>query len=170
MDLTPVADVISLSVFVAFATVLLLASTQQYNLVWLVVIVVTILVAGTSDLLKDHLADPRPAGAANCGLFNDGGDASHENGMPSAHMAILAYVLLMIVLFLPPKSLKKPILLIIAGLWLAAMAWAQYYKLCHTPLQIVGGVGYGITFVIGTVFAGLVYIAVYAATCTRCVT
>ena len=168
MDLTPVADVISLSVFVAFAAVLVFASTQKFNLLWCTVIVVTILLAGTSELLKDYLADPRPAGAANCGLFNGGGDASHENGMPSTHMAILTYLLVILVLFLPDKSFKKSILWIIAGLWLAAMAWARYYyKNCHTPLQLLGGVGYGITFYIGTIFAGIIYIIVYAMTCGK---
>ena len=168
MDLTPVADVISLSIFLAFAAVLIFASTQKYNLLWCLVIVMTILLAGTSELLKDYLADPKPAGAVNCGLFNGGGDASHENGMPSTHMAILAYLLLMLVMFLPNKQYKPVILWSIAGLWLAAMAWARYYKQCHTPLQILGGVGYGVIFYIGTIFAISLYVIGYMLTCTRC--
>ena len=165
MDLTPVADVISLSVFLAFAAVLVVATTQKFNLLWCVVIGITILLAATSERLKDSLADPRPAGAANCGLFNGGGDASHENGMPSTHMAILAYLLLILVMFLPNKQYKPAILWIIAGLWLAAMAWARSYKQCHTPLQILGGVGYGVMFYIGTVFAGSLYVIIYMMTC-----
>jgi membrane-associated phospholipid phosphatase len=169
MDLTPVADVISLSVFVAFALVAVFGVLNPYMKTGFVILIgIAILILVSIGYIKDLIADPRPEGASNCGLFNEADHTS--NGMPSAHMAVLTFLLAVLLVFFPNKKFNKTILWVVAGLWLAAMAWARSYKQCHTLLQLVGGVGYGFTFVLGTVFALLVYIAVYATTCTRCVT
>jgi hypothetical protein len=167
MDLTPVADVLSLSVFLAFALVAVFGVLNPYMKTGFVVLIgIGILILVSVGYIKDLIADPRPEGASNCGLFNEA--EQDPNGMPSAHMAVLTFLLAALVLYFPYKKLNKTILLIMAGLWLVAMGWARSYKHCHTLLQLLGGVGYGFTFVLGTVFALLVYIAVYAATCTRC--
>ena len=167
MDLTPVADVISLSVFLAFA---LVAGFGVFNPVmktgFVVLLGIAILIAVSVGYVKDSIADPRPAGASRCGALNE--EMPDSNGMPSGHMAVLTFLLVCLVQFFPDKKIKKSVLWLIAGVWLAAMGWARYYKKCHTPLQLLGGVGYGITFVGGTLFALIVYIGIDATTCTRC--
>lgn len=169
MDLTPVADVLSLSVFLAFALVALFGVFHPFmNIPFFILIGIAILILVSVGYVKDLIADPRPEGASNCGLFNE--ESHDSNGMPSAHMATLTFLLVVLVMFFPDKKLNKTILWVLAGLWLVAMGWARSYKHCHTLLQLLGGVGYGFTFVLGTLVALLVYIAVYAATCTRCVT
>jgi len=167
MDLTPVADVLSLSVFLAFALVAVFGVMNPYMKTGFIILIgIAILILVSVGYGKNLIVDPRPQGASNCGLFNE--EHHDSNGMPSAHMAVLTFLLVVLVLFFPDKKFNKTILLLFAGLWLVAMGWAQSYKHCHTLLQLLGGVGYGFTFVLGTVFALLVYIAVYATTCTRC--
>jgi len=169
MDLTPIADVISLSVFLAFALLGVFGVLNPIMKTGVVVLIgIAVLVVVSVEYVKDYIGDPRPAGASRCGMLNE--ETLDSNGMPSGHMAVLAFLLVCQVQFFPDKKFKKSVLWLIAGLWLAAMGWARYYKKCHTPLQLLGGVGYGITFIGGTLFALIVYIWIYAMTCTRCVT
>ena len=138
MDLSKLADGISLSIFVPFLyftwEIIAVPSTRKGNIYLLLM---TVVVALTAGLLKKVIPSPRPEGAKGCGLYNE--ETGKENGMPSVHMAVVMFFLMILWI----RYHKSNIFWILASIWLGLMAWARWYKECHTPLQILGGVGYG---------------------------
>lgn len=82
----------------------------------------------------------RPGGAAGCDIFCIGSAVGGSPGFPSGHMAVVSVVVATLWL-----ECEDPRVLYIGGLWLAAMAWARWFKRCHTWLQIAGGVAVGIS-------------------------
>ena len=110
-----------------------------YGLLVIAVIAVAGFVEGAKRLLgvtSNWLQ--RPAGASACDIFCIGPGVSGAPGFPSGHMAVVAVVVAALWL-----QFKEPHILYIGGLWLAAMAWARWFKRCHTWLQIAGGVAVG---------------------------
>ena len=136
MDLILLADGISLSVFFVVLISLIgnvigagtLLEKFQYCSV---ILGSSVFIVITTALLKSIIPSKRPACAKNCDVFNMGGDASFENGMPSGHMTMATFL----VVFLYPYP--------VSALWLLGVAWGRYYKMCHTIPQIIGGFLYG---------------------------
>jgi len=110
----------------------------------LITVLGTLFIVLTVPLLKNVIPSKRPACAKNCNILNQGGDASDENGMPSGHMSMAAF--LVTLLFFNSGLFVRSI----SVLWLLAVGWSRYYKSCHTVAQIVGGLIYG--SVIGRLF------------------
>ena len=104
------------------------------------VIMVAGFVEGTKRLLGS--VTPwlqRPAGATACDIFCIGPGVGGNPGFPSGHMSVVSIVVATLWI-----RFKKPYILYIGGLWIAAMAWARWFKKCHTWVQIAAGVAVGI--------------------------
>lgn len=91
--------------------------------------------------LKALIAGPtwtlRPASATDCDLFCTDGRVGGAPGFPSGHMTIT-------VLTVGLLWRDNPDVLWWGIPWIAAMAWARWQKGCHTPLQIVAGMVWGL--------------------------
>ena len=81
----------------------------------------------------------RPSSATACDIFCIGPGMSRKPGFPSGHMAVVAACVAALWL-----RWEDPRVFYLGIPWLLAMAWARWFKRCHTWLQIVGGVAFGI--------------------------
>jgi membrane-associated phospholipid phosphatase len=151
MDL--LADAISLSVLapVLYFSWKIVVPGKYSRFSSVFFLLMTFFVAFTTNLLKKIIPSPRPEGAKRCGLYNEE-TGKDENGMPSGHMAITMFF----IMALSISYYKNKAFWIFGSLWLGSMAWARWYKECHTPLQILGGVGYG--FALGYASVPLMYL------------
>ena len=80
----------------------------------------------------------RPRGAVGCDAFCVGGQVGGQPGFPSGHMMNVA-------LFVGAMWTRSPYVRWVGVPWLAAMAWARWFKRCHNWQQIVGGGVLGLT-------------------------
>jgi membrane-associated phospholipid phosphatase len=106
---------------------------------YIIVSVVLFAVIVGSKILKQLIKNPRPVAAMNCGVFNSGGSAKDEFGMPSGHMAVTSFMIFSTLLI----STKNPVIWSLGIAWLASVGWARYAKHCHSLAQIIGGTVYG---------------------------
>ena len=103
-----------------------------------------LLVATSTGVIKNFLtphmkAHPwlkRPDGARNCNLLNEGGACGNACGFPSGHMSLTSFLL-------TPYWLNEKITTPVFVGFLAAVAWARWFKGCHNIPQILGGTFYG---------------------------
>lgn len=117
------------------------AKTGDAFYAWLAatVIAVATIVEGAKRLLgATSTWLRRPTGASACDIFCIGPGVGGDPGFPSGHMAVVATVVAALWL-----HFEDPRILYIGGLWILAMAWARWFKQCHTWLQIVGGIAVG---------------------------
>jgi membrane-associated phospholipid phosphatase len=81
----------------------------------------------------------RPIGARGCGALCDGGTVSGAPGFPSGHVATVAMLVTVAALWY-----QEELAVALFGLvWLSAVAWSRWVKLCHNGVQIAGGVIFG---------------------------
>ena len=137
MDL--LADAISLSILapVLYFSWKIIVPGRDSRFSSVFFLIMTFFVVYTAGLLKKIIPSPRPEGAKRCGIFNE--ETGKENGMPSGHMAAAMFFIMALWI----SYYKNKAFWILGSLWLGLMAWARWYKECHTPLQLLGGVGYG---------------------------
>jgi len=95
------------------------------------------------EAIKPHLVRlgpwaQRPASARGCDMLCVGGPVGGAPGFPSGHMA--AATLLVVALWF---HTRRPVVLWVGVPWIGAMAWARWYKGCHSLVQIMGGAAVG---------------------------
>lgn len=133
-----VANAISVS-FLVTLVLPLLAYTQTADAFYLYlptgILITNIAVDGTKRVLGSSGVFGRPAAAAGCDLFCIGGPVGRQPGFPSGH--VTTATMFVAAMWLHTRALW---VLIIGVPWVAAMAWARWYKHCHNIPQIVGGV------------------------------
>jgi membrane-associated phospholipid phosphatase len=137
------ANAISLSFLATIVgPIFVYARTGDAFYAWLVALVIAVatLVEGLKRLLGTAASWlQRPSGATACDIFCIGQDMSRKPGFPSGHMAVVAAFVASLWL-----HWEDPRVLYIGIPWVLAMAWARWFKRCHTWLQIAGGVAVGI--------------------------
>lgn len=112
--------------------------------VWYVGLAVAVLAQAIAiEAIKPYLVrlgswTKRPTDARGCDMLCVGGPVGGAPGFPSGHMA--AASLLVVALWF---HTHRPIVLWIGVPWLLAMAWARWYKECHSLVQIAGGTALG---------------------------
>lgn len=138
---TALANAISLS-FLTALVLPLFAYTYTADTFYLYlpvgILVANVTVDGTKRVFGSAGVFGRPAGATGCDLFCIGGPVGGQPGFPSGH--VTTATMFVAALWLHTHRLW---ILIVGIPWIAAMAWARWYKHCHNIPQIVGGVAVG---------------------------
>jgi membrane-associated phospholipid phosphatase len=135
---------ISLYEFVVIIGLLLLALAQQ-NLFVFIFVVFAVGKAIPEKLTKYLIKSPRPPGAMDCNMINQGGKAT-ANGFPSGHTTIATFIFVYTLYECLESRLWGPI--VATGLFFILIPIARIQRKCHTPAQVVGGVVYGVTMAI----------------------
>jgi membrane-associated phospholipid phosphatase len=99
------------------------------------------------EKLLNYPVNSRPAGAFNCNMLNQGGNAEQNPGFPSGHSTVASF-LFFVVLFqsLRIKSADKKSIINLVGLtsiFLVLVPLARVKIGCHTIQQVLGGVALG---------------------------
>jgi membrane-associated phospholipid phosphatase len=94
-------------------------------------------VAGLKELVGSW--SPRPAGARACDAFCMNGPVGGRPGFPSGH--VMTATMFVALLWSRTRSTWT---LWIGVPWILAMAWSRWAKQCHTPVQMIGGVFFGL--------------------------
>jgi membrane-associated phospholipid phosphatase len=98
----------------------------------------------------------RPAGAKNCGIFNDGGSYEGRIGMPSGHVFITSFVTMYFVfIYCQSKNIteicrKKTEVITIGSFYILLMAISRVARGCHNIPQVIVGalLGYVLAYVL----------------------
>ena len=90
----------------------------------------------------------RPIGANNSNFLANNGNVEGKPGLPSTHAAIAAYFYTYNFFILYKTNLIKNtgIFHILNAIILLGTGWARYYKKCHSVIQIITGVIFGILY------------------------
>ena len=92
----------------------------------------------------------RPSKAMNCSIVNQGGRMGGQPGFPSGHMSHIGLFFTLAYLFY-----KAVWILIVGIVAVVVMGWARLEKSCHTFVQLVAGLAFGIVFGIVYFFISL---------------
>jgi membrane-associated phospholipid phosphatase len=98
----------------------------------------------------------RPEGACGCDYISQKGDVSGRPGCPSGHMSTTAYFVVYNLMILIngdfiKKNINKNFFIVANIVLLLLMAWARYYKKCHSFIQILLGI------ILGSILAYFFY-------------
>ena len=90
----------------------------------------------------------RPIGANNSNFLANNGNVEGKPGLPSTHSAIASYFFIYNFLILYNTNLIKntTIFHILNISILLGTGWARYYKKCHSMIQIITGVVFGMVY------------------------
>ena len=90
----------------------------------------------------------RPIGANNSNFLSNNGNVEGKPGLPSTHSAIASYFFIYNFLILYNTNLIKntTIFHILNISILLGTGWARYYKKCHSMIQIITGVVFGMVY------------------------
>lgn len=133
-----VANIVSMSFLAAFLLPLIAYNkTDDVFFLYLPagILIVNIAVDGIKRVLGSVGVFGRPHAAIGCDLFCIGGPVGGQPGFPSGHVTTATMFVAAVWLH------TRAVWVLIVGIpWIAAMAWARWYKHCHNLPQIVGGV------------------------------
>jgi hypothetical protein len=132
-------DYISMSTgLLYFIPLLLYINTgQYYHLKYFLGFILTV---ASSEFIKLNFikdASVRPSKAYNCDLLCTDGAQGGKPGMPSSHVASVAYI---ITCYISKQNSIINLIMIIYGILVAA---SRYIKYCHTINQIIVGTLFG---------------------------
>lgn len=90
------------------------------------------------EFIKHIIKQKRPKGARGCGIRNKDISNEGEMGMPSGHVATVAFFFMFLVLTTTESSYR--FLIGIIGIpFIILMGVSRYYKKCHSVEQIIAG-------------------------------
>lgn len=131
---TDIWSLISLSELVLTAIPIYLFFKTN-NLEHLIAFIGILSTAGLVEFIKMYILpnEHRPAGAKGCDLLCRSPNDSGKPGMPSGHSAISSF-------FGAYYDIRSPLY----WAYVLLIGMSRFYKKCHTPPQIVAGIGVGL--------------------------